>query len=181
MATQIASAKKLIINKLTQAQHDSIPEKDPAQLYLITDAEVSGGTSGFTKEEADWFYIAKDESGAAMFDMIARTQGQITVPDKPGTLALLSDLEGLSGGEGCLTQEQADLLYAKKDDTGAVEIKEIYNSEGYHIAIPDQGNLAADDSSTYAATTAWVQRAIDNKLSGIESILDELNGETLEG
>ena len=37
MATQIASAKKLIINKLTQAQYDSIPEKDPAQLYLITD------------------------------------------------------------------------------------------------------------------------------------------------
>ena len=72
----------------------------------------SGGASGFTKEEADWFYIAKDESGAAMFDMISRTQGQITVPDKPGTLALLSDLEGISGGSGGLTQEQADLLYA---------------------------------------------------------------------
>jgi hypothetical protein len=106
MPTKIASAKKLIINKLTQAQYDSIPEKDPAQLYLITDAEVSGGTSGFTKEEADLFYVSKDESGAAMFDTISRTQGQITVPNKPGTLALLSDLEGLPVGEGVIIPSQ---------------------------------------------------------------------------
>ena len=96
MPTKIASAKKLIINKLTQAQYDSIPEKDPAQLYLITDAEVSGGASGLTREEADEFYISKDESGAAVFDMISRTQGQITVPNKAGTLALIEDLPDTS-------------------------------------------------------------------------------------
>lgn len=42
--------EQLVINKLTQEQFDSIEEKNPAELYFITDAEADGGTGAQVEE-----------------------------------------------------------------------------------------------------------------------------------
>lgn len=42
--------EQLVINKLTQEQFDSIEEKNPAELYFITDAEVDGGKGAQVEE-----------------------------------------------------------------------------------------------------------------------------------
>lgn len=39
------NVQTLIINKMTQAQYDALTTKDPAQVYVITDAESGGGAS----------------------------------------------------------------------------------------------------------------------------------------
>ena len=47
----------LIINKLTKEQYDSIPEKDPLQLYFVTDDEQS--SSGASRNIGDIFYTTR--------------------------------------------------------------------------------------------------------------------------
>ena len=66
--------EQLVINKLTQEQFDSIEEKNPAELYFITDAEADGGTGAQVEEMPE----ATEMNAGQIVQYVGETNGTYT-------------------------------------------------------------------------------------------------------
>lgn len=97
MATD-TKLKELIINKLTTSQYDSIEEKDPNQLYIVTDAPGFDNTPHIVetyRNGASWYRIYSDgwcEQGGSF---VVSTTSQGGYAYATATLTFLKPLANL--------------------------------------------------------------------------------------